>query len=68
MLLRIYLIGVILSIIFTMFNYIQYLQYNNIKHPHWLFYVNEIFWQILIVGGLSYIGFTLSIISILNRR
>jgi hypothetical protein len=44
-----------------------YLQDNNIKHPHWLYYVNEIFWQLLIVGILSWIGLLICVISIGNR-
>lgn len=63
----IYIIGVVVSCILTMINYLGYLSDNNIKHPHWLFYVNEIFWQLLLIGGLSWIGFLICIISITNR-
>lgn len=44
-----------------------YLQDNNIKHPHWLFYANEIFWQLIIIGALSWIGVIMAIVSITNR-
>lgn len=67
MLFIIYLIGVVLSSIFALVNYLMYLDDNKIKHPHWLFYVNEVFWTILIIGGLSWIGLLFSIISIGNR-
>ena len=67
MLLTIYLIGVVLSCIFAMINYSGYLSENNITHPHWLFYVNEIFWNLLIIGGLSWLGFLICVISIGNR-
>ena len=67
MLLTIYLIGVVLSCIFAMINYLGYLSDNNIKHPHWLFYANEIFWNLLIIGGLSWLGFLICAISIGNR-
>lgn len=67
MLMTIYLIGVVLSCIFAMINYLGYLSENNIKYPHWLFYVNEIFWNLLIIGGLSWIGFLVCVISIVNR-
>lgn len=62
-----YVIGVVLSCIFAMINYLGYLSENNIKHPHWLFYANEIFWNLLIIGGLSWIGFLVCVISIGNR-
>ena len=62
-----YIIGVVLSCIFAMINYLGYLSDNNIKHPHWLFYANEIFWNLLIIGGLSWIGFLVCVISIGNR-
>lgn len=65
--LTIYIIGVVLSCIFAMINYLGYLLDNNIKHPHWLFYANEIFWNLLIIGGLSWIGFLICVISIRNR-
>lgn len=65
--LTVYLIGVVLSCIFAMINYLGYLSENNIKHPHWLFYANEIFWNLLIIGGLSWIGFLVCVISIVNR-
>lgn len=64
---KFYIIGVVLSCIFTMINYLGYLLDNNIKHPHWLFYANEIFWNLLIIGGLSWIGFLVCVISIGNR-
>lgn len=67
MLLTIYLIGVVLSCIFSMINYLGYLSYNNIKYQHWLFYANEIFWNLLIIGGLSWLGFLICVISIGNR-
>jgi hypothetical protein len=67
MLLTIYLIGVVLSCIFAMINYLGYLFENNIKHSHWLFYANEIFWNLLIIGGLSWIGFLVCVVSIRNR-
>lgn len=66
-LLIIYLIGVVLSLIFMVINYIQFLEENNIKYPHWLYYVNDIFWQTLIIGSLSWFGFFLSLTSIHNR-
>lgn len=62
-----YICGVMLSCIFVIINYMGYLQDNNIKHPHWLYYVNEIFWQLLMVGILSWIGLLICIISIGNR-
>jgi hypothetical protein len=62
-----YVIGVVLSCIFAMINYLGYLLDNNIKHPHWLFYANEIFWNLLIIGGLSWLGFLVCVISIGNR-
>lgn len=68
-LLIIYLIGVVLSIIFMVINYIQLLKENNIKYPHWsyYYYVNDIFWQTLIVVSWSWFGFFLSLTSISNR-
>ena len=62
-----YIIGVILSCIFAMINYLYYLSDNNIIHPHWLFYVNEIFWHLLIIGGMSWVGFLVCVISIGNK-
>ena len=67
MILTVYLIGVVLSCIFAMINYLGNLYDNNIKHPHWLFYANEIFWNLLIIGGLSWIGFLVCVTSIGNR-
>jgi hypothetical protein len=65
--LTIYISGVILSFIFAAINYLGYLSNTIIKHPHWLFYVNEIFWNLLIIGGLSWIGVIIAIASIINR-
>lgn len=62
-----YVIGVLISCVFVCINYTGYLYDNNIKHPHWLYYVNEIFWQLLIVGILSWIGLLICVISIGNR-
>lgn len=67
-LLSIYLIGVVLSLIFIVINYIQFIKENDIKYPHWLFYANELFWQFIIVGSWSWFGFLLSLISIQNRK
>lgn len=44
-----------------------YLRDNNIKHPHWLYYANEIFWQWIIFGTLSWVGVIMAIVSITNR-
>lgn len=68
MLFGIYICGVILSCIFVVVNYLGYLHDNNIKHPHWLFYVNEIFWQLIIIGTISWVGFIMAIVSITNRK
>lgn len=67
MILNIYLIGVVLACIVAMINYWLYLKQYNIKYPHWLFYANEIFWMLLLIGGLSWIGFVCAMISIYNR-
>lgn len=63
----IYVIGAILSCIFAMINYLGYISDNINKDRHWLFYANEIFWNLLIIGGLSWIGFLVCVISIVNR-
>ena len=62
-----YTFGVMLSCIFVIVNYMGYLRDNTIKHPHWLYYLNEIFWQLLIVGILSWLGLLICVISIGNR-
>ena len=67
MLFGIYIYGVMLSCIFVIVNYMGYLKDNNIKHPHWLFYANEIFWQFIIFGTLSWVGVIMAIVSITNR-
>ena len=64
---EIYIYGVILSCLFIIINYIVYLQDNNINHTHWLFYANEIFWQLILIGPLSWVGVIFSAVSIINR-
>ena len=64
---EIYIYGVILSCLFIIINYIGYIQDNTINHTHWLFYVNEIFWQLILIGPLSLLGVILSVVSIINR-
>lgn len=68
MLFEIYIYGVMISCIFVLINYMGYLRDKNIKHPHWLFCANEIFWQLIIIGALSWIGFIMAIVSITNRK
>ena len=64
---EIYIYGVILSCLFVIINYIGYLQDSNTKYPNWLFYTNEIFWQLILIGPLSWIGVILAGISIILR-
>ena len=64
---EIYIYGVILSCICVLINYMGYLQDSNTKYPNWLFYVNEIFWQLILIGPLSWIGVILVGISIILR-
>ena len=64
---EIYIYGVILSCICVLINYMGYLQDSNTKYPNWLFYVNEIFWQLILIGPLSWIGVILAGISIILR-
>ena len=64
---EIYIYGVILSCLFIIINYIVYLQDNNINHTYWLFYANEIFWQLILIGPLSWVGVIFSTVSIINR-
>ena len=64
---EIYIYGVILSCLFIIINYIGYIQDNTINHTHWLFYVNEIFWQLILIGPLSWVGVIFSTVSIINR-
>lgn len=64
---EIYIYGVILSCLFVIINYIGYLQAGNSKYSNWLFYVNEIFWQLILIGLLSWIGVILAGISIILR-
>lgn len=64
---EIYIYGVILSCLFIIINYIGYIQDNTINHTHWLFYANEIFWQLILIGPLSWLGVILSVVSIINR-
>ena len=64
---EIYIYGVILSCICVLINYMGYLQDSNTKYPNWLFYTNEIFWQLILIGPLSWIGVILVGISIILR-
>ena len=64
---EIYIYGVILSCICVLINYMGYLQDSNTKYPNWLFYTNEIFWQLILIGPLSWIGVILAGISIILR-
>ena len=64
---EIYIYGVILSCICVLINYMGYLKDSNNKYPNWLFYTNEIFWQLILIGPLSWIGVTLTGISIILR-
>ena len=64
---EIYIYGVILSCICVLINYMGYLKDNNTKYPNWLFYTNEIFWQLILIGPLSWIGVILAGISIILR-
>lgn len=64
---EIYIYGVIVSCICVLVNYMGYLQDNNINHPHWLFYVTEIFWQLILIGPLSWVGIIFSVVSSINR-
>lgn len=64
---EIYIYGVILSCICVLINYMGYLQDSNTKYPNWLFYTNEIFWQLILIGPLSWIGAILAGISIILR-
>lgn len=64
---EIYIYGVILSCICVLINYMGYLQDSNTKYPNWLFYTNEIFWQLILIGPLSWIGAIFSAVSIINR-
>ena len=64
---EIYIYGVILSCICVLINYMRYLQDSNTKYPNWLFYTNEIFWQLILIGPLSWIGVILAGISIILR-
>ena len=64
---EIYIYGVILSCICVLINYMGYLQDSNTKYPNWLFYTNEIFWQLILIGPLSWIGVILAGISIIIR-
>ena len=64
---EIYIYGVILSCICVLINYMGYLKDSNIKYPNWLFYTNEIFWQLILIGPLSWIGVILAGISIILR-
>lgn len=64
---EIYIYGVILSCLFVIINYIGYLHASNRKYSNWLFYTNEIFWQLILIGPLSWIGVILTGISIILR-
>lgn len=64
---EIYIYGVILSCLFIIINYIGYIKDNNINHTYWLFYANEIFWQLILIGPLSWVGVIFSTVSIINR-
>ena len=64
---EIYIYGVILSCICVLINYMGYLKDSNTKYPNWLFYTNEIFWQLILIGPLSWIGVILAGISIILR-
>ena len=64
---EIYIYGVILSCICVLINYMGYLKDSNNKYPNWLFYTNEIFWQLILIGPLSWLGVILSVVSIINR-
>ena len=64
---EIYIYGVILSCICVLINYMGYLKDSTTKYPNWLFYTNEIFWQLILIGPLSWIGVILTGISIILR-
>lgn len=64
---EIYIYGVILSCLFVIINYIGYLHAGNRKYSNYLFYINEIFWQLILIGPLSWIGVILTGISIILR-
>ena len=64
---EIYIYGVILSCLFVIINYIGYLHAGNRKYSNYLFYINEIFWQLILIGPLSWVGVIFSTVSIINR-
>lgn len=65
--LRIYLIGSIIGMILSLFNYLLYLKDNNINHPHYLMYLVELFANMTVIGLFSWIGAITAIVSIILR-
>lgn len=63
---NIYIIGVLCTITAVLINYSLFLKKYNINYPYSWYYYNELFWQVCILGMLSWFGFLFTLISILN--